>query len=210
MQDEDLADVGMPGEGNVPLHAIEILKRMKASDAIEPMLKLLERCEPDDSIFCDLMTALKSFGDAALEPGLKALEDTSANSDHYNAILDTLSGIGVKDQRLFSALLKQLDENPYLAAGNFTEYDDPAALPHLVAALDKCKPLNDGGENQVDQILELSYAIDTFKGKLTKQQSKLVRGAKSFRARQRARAERTGKNIGFIPLTRPGVGVKPF
>lgn len=210
MQDEDLADVGMPGEGCVPLHAIEILKRMKATDAIEPMLNLLGRCEEDDSIYNDLISAIKTFGDAALEPGLKALEQLKSNSKHHNAILDTLAGIGVKDQRLFSAFLKQLDENPYLAAGNLLEYDDKAALPHLGAALDKCRPLNDGGEKQVDEILELSYAIEAFGAKLSKQQTKLLRGAKSYQARQRAIVERAGKKLGFIPLTRPGIGVKAF
>ena len=210
MQDEDLADVGMPGEGCVPLHALELLKRMKAADALEPMLELIGRCDPDDALLGELISAVKTFGETALEPGLKFLDQTKAGSDHHNAILDALSGIGVKDERLFEALLKQLDDCPYLAAGNFVEYNNPAVLPHLVRALDKCKPLNDGGEAQVNEILELSYAIETFDGRLTKHQTKLVRGAKSFQARQRARVEREGKKVGFIPLTRPGVGVKVF
>lgn len=210
MKDEDLADVDSPGDGNVPVHAIRILERMQAAEAIEPMLELLGVCASGDEIYDTLILALKQFGAPVLEPALKALETADPGSEHYMALLDTLSGIGVQDERIYSALLKQLSEKPEQGALNLVEYANPAAIPHLLSELDKCKPLNEGGEAHVDQIIEIAAAVEILGGKLNKAQIKLQRGARSFQAKRRHQLNKSQKNIGYIPLTRPGVGVKLF
>jgi hypothetical protein len=49
INNDELAFVDSPGKGWMPIHAVELLCEMRAVDAIEPLLGLLQR-EPDSGV----------------------------------------------------------------------------------------------------------------------------------------------------------------
>lgn len=178
VEDDALAQADGPGGGFPPIHAAELLGELKATEAIEPMLRTLSRCDSMAILYSTLIFALKALGPPVLEPALAAYEQ--AQSEGYRrALADVLSRLSVRDERILSVLLKTLKEDVLLGAGCLAEYGDPSALPHLSAALDVCEldPKGDVFANQ--EIIELDGAIEELGGKLTADQARKVRAARS-------------------------------
>lgn len=171
LEDAELAKDDAPGDGYVPSHAAEILKRLRAIEAIEPMLRVLSQCDCLDALYSDLIRALASFGLPVLEPALKA--HALATADQRRAIEDVLASLGVRDQRIFALLLQRLHEDVSLGATFLTSYGDPAALPDLSKALDACVVNARRGTLDRFEVVDLAYAIEDLGGTLTEQQAKL-------------------------------------
>ena len=70
LEDDELAQSDAPGGGHVPIHAVTLLADLRATAAIEPMLRLLARCDAMEALYSPLVFALQSFGPLALEPAL--------------------------------------------------------------------------------------------------------------------------------------------
>lgn len=154
-----------PGAPEVPNHAANILAKLKAVEAIEPMLDLLSHTEYLDLFSDTFVNALKSFGPSALEPALIAYFE--ADDENRGYIAEILSDIQVRDPRILSILVNILQEDPVFGADLLAEYGDPTALPELSHRLDSCKP----HENY--QINEIACVIDELGGTLTKVQQSL-------------------------------------
>lgn len=209
VEDEELADVESCGEGFVPVHAARVLRELKAAEAVEAMLKTLARCDCADLLYGELIAALRAVGAQALEPVLKA-HSQSDSTDYCDALADVLSGIGVRDERIFSIFSEMLKRDPELAAANFVDYGDPAAIALLSGLLDRCKPHSNIDPYANSKIIELSCAIEELGGKLSKHQNSLLKRAKTKPKLKSSPSKTPPKVSGMMSLSRPGVGVKIY
>ena len=164
-----------PGRGYVPIHAVELLSALSAVESAESMLQVLSRCDFMDIQHGALTNALRSFGAAVLEPGLKSYT-AAENQDQREAVAEVLAGIGVRDPRIFSILLAVFVENIALGSGLLAKYGDLVALPELSAALDACKLDPKGGFFANHEIIEIADAITVLGGTLTASQENLLDG----------------------------------
>ena len=60
-----------PGEGCAPIHAVDLLREMKATDAIQPMIRWMQKIDFLSILHDRLLQALISFGEEALQPVLR-------------------------------------------------------------------------------------------------------------------------------------------
>jgi hypothetical protein len=163
IRDEKWSDADGPGGGWAPIHAAQLLADLKAVQAIEPMLEALgDTVAGEDRLFDALMVSLAEIGQPVLEPALRiyAAEDDPAMRTHLAALL---SEIGVRDERIYQALLELLKNEAGLGASSLGIYGDERALEPLSRALDALEP--DRGDNQ--DVIELTSAIEELGGVLT-------------------------------------------
>ncbi len=184
LEDDTLARGDAPGGGYAPIHAATILRDLEASEAIEPMLRLLSRCDAMDILYGALVEALGSFGPPVLEPAL-AVHAAAESEAERSAIANVLSRTGVRDHRVLAVLLRMLEEDMVLGAGSLAEYGDPAALPHLGAALDRCDLDVPGGLFANQDVIELEAAIEELGGELSEDQERKVRAVETARGEAR-------------------------
>jgi HEAT repeat protein len=182
LENDELAQEGARGEGFGPVHAAKLLGQIGAPEAIEPLLRVLARCDPMELLYNGVIRALRGFGAAALEKVLEAYA-ASPSGDHREALADVLSGLEVRDPRIFGILLRTLDERMDLGAGLLVEYGDPAAVPPLGAALDRVELEDDHGLLANQDVIELAAAIEDLGGALTEKQERKVL---TVRARRQA------------------------
>lgn len=185
LEDPALAQGDALGSGYAPIHAARVLGDLEASEAIESMLRVLAQCDAMDILYSTLIEVLESFGPPVLEPAL-AVHAAAQSEDQRSAIADVLSRIGVRDYRVLAVLLKMLEDDVELGAGSLAEYGDPAALPHLGAALDRCELDVRGGLLANQDIIELAAAIEELGGALSEDQERKVRAVEAARDEARA------------------------
>jgi hypothetical protein len=185
LEDQGAGQEDAPGGGYAPIHAARVLGDLEAPEAIEPMLRVLARCDPMDILYSVLIEVLESFGPPVLEPALAA-HAAAESEDGRSGIAGVLSRLGVRDDRVFAVLLKMLEDDVVLGAASLAEYGDPAALPHLGAALDRCELDVRGGLLASQDIIELEAAIEELGGVLSEDQRRKVRAVGA--AREEARA----------------------
>jgi hypothetical protein len=136
LDDPLLDEVGPPGTW-APLHAAALLGRLHAVEALPTLLEVLCYAEPDDELAVVAAEAVTAMGADALGPVLEAWDDLAPDETEQRASLAILmSGLGVKDDQIFSALVAYLDLDVEPAAIALGQYGDPAALPHLQQALE--------------------------------------------------------------------------
>lgn len=135
LDDDAHCDVDAPGAGFAPVHALEMLGELKAVAAIEPMLRLLADTTPDDIVHDLVVRRLPDLGEAALEPVLARLAlltgEEAEDDDARAPLYAILARLGVKDDRVFAALVTLEAKDPGLAAMYFADYGDARALPRL-------------------------------------------------------------------------------
>jgi hypothetical protein len=188
VEDDSLAEVDAPGGGWAPIHAVDLLAELKAEEAIRPMLRLLRATSFDDIIHDRLILALAKMGPPALEPVLEAHAATEDPERRYE-LCDILSSLGVKDDRIYRALLALFDEHIAAGAMYLAVYGDPAALPILSAALDDEPDIPSDNPAENHTVIELAEAIDTLGGSLSASQwHKRTRVIQVARRKYRERA----------------------
>lgn len=173
LEDEELAQADSRGDGYLPVHAAWLLAKLRAQEAIAPMVRRLARVAPLELLFIELVHQLKSFGPPVLEPAL-AEWAKAGTPDAREGIENVLAAIGVRDERILSALLARLDVQPVLGAMLLAEYGDRAALPRLSAALDACAVDPSGGLLANGELIELEAAITGLGGTLSESQAQKV------------------------------------
>jgi hypothetical protein len=72
LEDEALFPEEAPGEGWAPIHAAELLGELRATEAVEPMLRRLAENGWDTLLSETILEALPGLGPAVLEPALAA------------------------------------------------------------------------------------------------------------------------------------------
>jgi hypothetical protein len=134
LEDEDLALAESPGEGWAPIHAVDLLVDLGATEAIEPLLRALAESEWDEILHDRILLRLHDLGPAVLEAALAALARTT-DSEFRDAICYVLAELGVKDERIYAELCTLFDRDDTAGAGCFADYGDPRALPRIERAL---------------------------------------------------------------------------
>jgi protein-tyrosine phosphatase len=143
--DDDLAREDTDGQGWPPIHAVDLLVHLKATEAIEPLLAILAQTEFVQIIHDRILQYLPELGEAVLEPALTLLEGlsdprrrhdaASADDDAFGSLCSVLSQLKVRDDRVYDLLCDEFERNPVAGAIDFGEYGDPRALPLLAAKM---------------------------------------------------------------------------
>ena len=185
LEADTVAEEDAPGAGYAPIHAVALLDELRAYEAIEPMLRVLARCDALDILYSKLVFALQSLGPPVLEPALAA-HAAAETGDRRMALEDVLAGLGVRDDRVLPILLGSLGRNVEHGAMLLAEYGDEAALPALGTALDACEPDRRGGFLANSNLIELEAAIQELGGTVTVDQERKL---EEIRAARRAATE---------------------
>jgi hypothetical protein len=192
IEDERLHISDGPGKGFAPIHAIELLGELRAEAAIPAMLRVLQSTNWMDWIHDGVIRALAKVGAPALEPCLRAHAETSSEVSR-DGLTAVLAGLGVRDDRVFEILLRQLEEEPDKAAASLAEYGDPAALPYLSRAFDRYEIVERDSPFANHSAVEIEAAIEELGGELTAAQKakfkRAVAPADGFRRRLNAALE---------------------
>ncbi|MFY0572348.1 SEC-C metal-binding domain-containing protein [Archangium lansingense] len=181
--DESLAGTEAQGAGHAPIHAVELLTQLKAPEAIAPMVRRLMDTEPGEVLYDELLYALEELGPAVAPAALEALASARDEAERFG-LLSVLSHSGVKDERIYAALLEQLQEDSVAAAMNLALYGDSRAIEPLGAAL----TAHEVDENAEDlfanqTVIELQLAIEKLGGTLDAAQLEKVARARGSRHR---------------------------
>lgn len=180
LRDEPLADVMAEGGGFPPVHAARLLARLRAPEAIAPMVRRLMSTEPGEVLYDTLLYALEEFGSAAASEALGALT-LARDEDERLGLLCVLSRCGQRDDLILGALLEQLHGDVAQGAMNLARYGDKRALPSLARQLDAYPLEEDNDDLFANQTaIELATAIERLGGTLDAgQREKLERARRS-------------------------------
>jgi hypothetical protein len=183
LQDDSLALETAPGAGYAPVHAVELLARLRAPEGIAPLVRALSRREPGELLYDALLYGLEELGAAVVPAALEALADERTPEARFG-LLSVLARSGVRDERIFTALLAQLQEEPAHGAMNLARYGAPGALEPLKRALD-AYPLGEDAEDLFanQAIIELEAAIERLGGGLSESQREKCERARRSRHR---------------------------
>jgi hypothetical protein len=137
--DEDASKLSSPGGGWPPIHAVDLLVDLNATDSIEPMLAVLVSSDWMEIIHDRIIQRMPELGAPVLEPALALLERTE-DEDARQSVCDVLSRLGVKHERIYLALCEQFETSPTFGSMLFYEYGDSRALPLLLDAIEAFEP----------------------------------------------------------------------
>ena len=166
-----------PGAGWPPIHAVDLLADLKATESIEPMLRLLCETDWDDIIHDRIVQRLAELGPGVVEPALAILE-RGVHEDVHHAICCVLADVGVRDPRIYAQLCALFDEDEVFGATCLSDYGDPAALPILEGAIEDFEPDFDSPYG----LMSLNELIDSYERLGGKVSAELARHLASVRA----------------------------
>jgi SEC-C motif-containing protein len=168
-----LTEDGEPNESWAALHALELLVDRRAPEAVAPMIRILQEIEWDTWVHDYVLRVMPQLGAAALEP-LLAAHAASDDPDFRTDCCSVLSKLGVRDDRIFQAVVEGMERNPNAGAMYVAQYGDPRALPLLSAALDRFEESRDPNPFANHAVIELEDAIKRLGGTLTPAQQRKV------------------------------------
>jgi hypothetical protein len=119
-----------PGQGWPPIHAVDLLVDLQATEAVEPLLDLLVETDFIHTIHDRILQRLPQLGAPVLEPALARLQ-LATDEDVFGSLCSILAQLQVKDERIFQALCDEFAENVVAGAIDFSDYGDRRALPML-------------------------------------------------------------------------------
>jgi hypothetical protein len=186
LTDEALQMEDAPGLGYAPVHAAEILGEIASPDAVEPMLAVLADAVWLTLLHDALLRSLPPLGAAVVEPALR-LYAAHEDKETRESLVAVLSGLAVRDSRIFNLLIEALLKDPDRAAGLLAEYGDPAALPFLSDAFDRQRVKGEGGMLANQVLVELHAAIRELGGSMSVAQEEKF--ARAMEVRTQAFAE---------------------
>ncbi len=139
-QDEDLQSTDSPGEGWTPIHAAELLGKLRAAEAVPALIDALAAAQPMEIIRDTAIRALVSIGPPALPAALETVRYTrkaNAKAD----LASILGKLGRGNPATFDALVAlfrelEWDEFRVFAAMGLGDLGDRRAVPILQEALD--------------------------------------------------------------------------
>jgi hypothetical protein len=192
LEEEAAALEGGPKEKDgpsspAPFHALELLHHLGVRPAVAVLLRLLRRIDALDSLYSPVVHHLRAAGAEALEPLLAALAEAepalaaaAASGENEEAfeqledwcygLLEALVGLGVREERIFQALVRQLAAAPGLIAGHLARYGDPRGQEPLSALLDGL-PLDadqqETATSQAIEVREVAWSLEELGGGLT-------------------------------------------
>lgn len=149
-------------------------------EAIGRMLDELMRHEPGQVLYEERLTRLEELGPTVAPVALERLARVKEGEGRLS-VLAVLARSGVKDERIFTALLEALEQEPISGAMSLARYGDARAIEPLKRALEACPRREEGEEDVfVDQaLLELKEAIQTLGGSLDEAHEEKLRQAEA-------------------------------
>ncbi len=126
---------GLDGEGPRAMRAARLLLRLRAPEALGPLLRRLLRTPPGHGLYDLLVQGLEDLGPGVALAALEVL-DTAREEEARFGLLRVLAHCGARDERIFTALLAQLAREPIPAAANLADYGDARALEPLRRVLE--------------------------------------------------------------------------
>ncbi len=138
-EDQDLWEEDSPGEGWVPIHAVELLGKLKAREAVPTLIDIIADSDPSEIIRNQAMFALEAIG----APATPAVLDTirySRNRELKADLAPILGKIGRGRADTFDTLVKlykelQWDEFRIFPIMGMADLGDRRAIPILEQAL---------------------------------------------------------------------------
>ncbi len=169
--DEELQVADDP-EGWAPIHAVDLLVELRAEEAIPSMVEWVTVLDLMSLLFGKLFFGLKAFGEAVVEPALKAYceeDDPVAQG----VLLEILSGLGCRDERIFELLIAQVGCDVMPGANNLADYGDPRARDALHRAFDQYE-FSCGSDYTMagQEVIELRDAIEALGDELTPEEER--------------------------------------
>ncbi|MCX5732563.1 MAG: SEC-C domain-containing protein [Deltaproteobacteria bacterium] len=149
----------------------------RRSEAVEPLVALLESVESEAYLYSAAIFALGDIGAAAVEPLLAAWP--RADDDAADAIADALVQTGVKDDRILELLLGTLDRSHALGSTLLGQYGDRRARPALSRAVDGIE-VDPTSPIRNITVYDLEDSIHLLGGALTQAQSEKVSRAREL------------------------------
>jgi len=150
-EDRHLWDEDAPGEGWAPIHAVEMLGKLKAAEAAPLLIDIVAETETFDVLYNEALLALEEMG----APALPALLNTMRSSQDMTlktGLAPTLGEVGQGSEKAYQALLDLYQattwgERRVLVVVGLEVLGDERAVPLLQEALkDPELSLNDGIE----------------------------------------------------------------
>ena len=129
----------LDARGWAPVHAVDLLCDLKATEALEAMLRVLARTDWADVLHDRLTRRLVEFGADALEPILVVLE-TTTDRDGRHGLCALAAQLGMRDPRLLETLRREFAEDEAFGALLLHDYGDPAAVPDVLGAIERFEP----------------------------------------------------------------------
>ena len=174
LEDDALSRLASPGEGMGPVHAATLLGKIGDPRAVEPLLRVLQKVDPDDILDEKIIYALVGVGEGAVEPCLRELP--TADHDTRISLTTALSELTVKDERIFQALLRMFEEERVIGAANLVGYGDERAIPVLLQAFDDIAK-STRRDLAYDELIEIGSGIRELGGTLAPAQELVLERA---------------------------------
>jgi hypothetical protein len=138
-QDMELWTTESPGEGQAPIRALKLLGRLKAQEAVEPLLQVLTLTEAGDLVREQILATLEAIGQPALPAILEAFS-YSHDRQIKLSLASVLGKIGQGSEQAYQSLCALYDltsDHPdsALALYGLAELRDSRAVPLLQKAL---------------------------------------------------------------------------
>lgn len=163
-EDAELAVEDAPGGGYGPIHAVELLGKLQADEAVPALIDLVCECDPMEIIFSSALQALAEIGPPAVEPILKCLR-YSRNIENKVHLCEPLGEIGQGNDQVYQAIAELLEQTSWedgktLVASVLGELGDSRALPLLYPLLDEPELDDWDWANLVEAIEMLGGEVD--------------------------------------------------
>ena len=138
--DEYLQMEGAPGGGYAPIHAVELLGKLKAVEAVPALIDIVADVDPEATISNAAIRALMRIGPPALEPVL-AFMRYSWDVETKTALAEVIEAIGQEDERVYETLVSVWEEAAWeegkcLLAYPLARIGGERAIPLLEEALE--------------------------------------------------------------------------
>ena len=138
-RDRDLWDEDSPGERWAPIHAVEMLGQLKATEAAPLLIDIVAETEPSDILFNEALFALEEIGAPAL-PTLLSTMRYSRDMTLKTNLAPTLGEVGQGSEEAYQALLglyqaTTWEEGRDLVVIGLGAMGDERAVPLLQEAL---------------------------------------------------------------------------
>ena len=153
-----------PGEGLAPIHAAALLGDLKDLESVGPLLTAFAATDWLGFIKGEILQALRGIGAPVVEPALRALASATGD-EQRDGCCDVLAELGVRDERILTALLAQVARSPEKGAMNLAGYGDERALPALLAEFDR-REVVVGGFMVNQTLIELEAAVRELGGSM--------------------------------------------
>jgi hypothetical protein len=138
------------------LHAVGLLVDLHATEAIEPLLRVLIETECIDTLHERIVERLPELGVAVLEPALALLREDKDDETLFS-LCEVLCKLRFRDDRIFAALIEAFNESAFVGASYLDDYGEPRAVPFIDRAIQAFEP----GRGPESTSVELAALVAT-------------------------------------------------